>query len=334
MLRCLAILAAAILVSGCAGDGSPIAPQPTPSTTPLPGDGVRIGQVQREVFQDNCLFAGCHNVGNAAGNLILEDGLSRQELVGVTPDNHAAANAGLRLVVPQDPDNSFLLTKLIEPGGGQGSRMPIGRPSLSEEQIDLVRQWILDGALDYANVTPVPTTTSTETPEPTDTPTETPTPENTATPTETPTGTLAASATPTQTATPSATATTAVVRFSEIVDTIFRPSCATSFCHDAQGAAFSGNLDLRAAEAYAHLVGVISAREAAAADGLLRVKPGDPDNSFLIRKVCPADIGAPLCSGTALPSAYGGRMPLVGSSLSAAKIEALRAWILRGAPND
>jgi hypothetical protein len=55
---------------------------------------------------------------------------------------------------------------------------------------------------------------------------------------------------------------------------------------------------------------------------LLRVKPGDPDNSYLIQKL----EGAAGISGS--------RMPLGGPFLDRETIDKIRSWIQDGAPNN
>ena len=80
---------------------------------------------------------------------------------------------------------------------------------------------------------------------------------------------------------------------------------------------------LGASEAYANLVGVPASNMAAHAAGLLRVAPGDPDGSFLIRKLegaLTADEGTP--------------MPQAGARLPQDRIDLLRRWIAAGAPAD
>ena len=47
-------------------------------------------------------------------------------------------------VEPADPDNSYLIQKL-EGSASFGAQMPIGGP-LNQETIDVIRQWITDGA--------------------------------------------------------------------------------------------------------------------------------------------------------------------------------------------
>jgi hypothetical protein len=101
---------------------------------------------------------------------------------------------------------------------------------------------------------------------------------------------------------------------------IFTPSCALPSCHGAAGA---GGLMLGAGIAYGNLIGVPATNMAAHAAGLLRVAPGDPDGSFLIRKLegaLTADEGTP--------------MPQAGSRLPQDRIDLLRRWISAGAPAD
>ena len=94
---------------------------------------------------------------------------------------------------------------------------------------------------------------------------------------------------------------------------IFSRSCASQSCH---GAALAGGLDLTPAGAAASLVGVPASNEVARAAGVLRVVPGDPDASFLIRK-----LAGKLATGEGDP------MPRVGSTLPPAKLDLLRRWI-------
>jgi hypothetical protein len=72
------------------------------------------------------------------------------------------------------------------------------------------------------------------------------------------------------------------------------------------------------AAAFSNLVGVASIEQ----PGLVRVKPNDPDNSYLIHKV----------EGTA--GITGAQMPFGGPALSQATIDQIRAWISSGALND
>ncbi len=109
-------------------------------------------------------------------------------------------------------------------------------------------------------------------------------------------------------------------KLSAIQTAIFNNSCAMSSCHSA--AAHSGDLVLEADQSYAQLVGVAASQAAAKAEGLLRVKAGDPSKSFLLSKCSPD-----------LALTYGAPMP-PSDGLNAAKRAAIAAWISAGAKND
>ena len=99
---------------------------------------------------------------------------------------------------------------------------------------------------------------------------------------------------------------------------IFTPGCASFSCH---GVARAGDLSLADGESRASLVGVPPWNPVARDAGLLRVAPGDPDRSFLLRK-----LAGPLRTGE------GEHMPRVGASLGATQIGLIRGWIIAGAP--
>ncbi len=99
--------------------------------------------------------------------------------------------------------------------------------------------------------------------------------------------------------------------FESIQANIFTPIC--SVCHVGGGAPEGLRLD--AANSYNLLVGVPSTE----VPSLLRVKPGDPDNSYIIQKL----------EGHA---AVGAQMPFGGPYLSSATIAFIRQWITNGAP--
>jgi methionine-rich copper-binding protein CopC len=100
--------------------------------------------------------------------------------------------------------------------------------------------------------------------------------------------------------------------FQSIQDNVFTPIC--SKCHIGGGA--PEGLQLDAAHSYNLLVGVPSAEQPA----VLRVKPGDPDNSYMVHKIEGVDI-------------TGGQMPLMETPLPQPTIDAIRQWITNGAPN-
>lgn len=105
--------------------------------------------------------------------------------------------------------------------------------------------------------------------------------------------------------------------FAQVQATIFTPSCAKSGCHVSGVAA--GGMILEAGRSYGQIVG----RPSQESPLLARVQPGDPERSYLFKKVRgDGDIS-------------GARMPKDGPPfLSAAELDGLAAWIRAGAPND
>jgi hypothetical protein len=98
--------------------------------------------------------------------------------------------------------------------------------------------------------------------------------------------------------------------FNSLQANIFTPIC--SVCHVGGGAPEGLRLD--AADSFNLLVGVPSTE----VPSLDRVKPGDPDSSYIIQKL-------------ENHAAVGAQMPLGGPYLSAATIAFIRQWITNGA---
>jgi len=101
--------------------------------------------------------------------------------------------------------------------------------------------------------------------------------------------------------------------FQSIQDNVFTPICAQ--CHI--GTSAPEGLQLDAGHSYALIVGVSSNEK----PGVLRIKTGDPDSSYLYQKI------------TGASGIVGGQMPLNQAPLPAATITAIRQWILNGAAN-
>ncbi|HEV2700305.1 MAG TPA: Ig-like domain-containing protein [Steroidobacteraceae bacterium] len=116
----------------------------------------------------------------------------------------------------------------------------------------------------------------------------------------------------TQSSAPSSAPTTASAAFQSIQDTVFTPICTR--CHI--GANAPEGLQLDEAHSYALLVGVPSAE----VPSVLRVKAGDPANSYLIQKL----------QGSS--GIVGVQMPFGGPYLSQSTIGMIQQWITNGAP--
>jgi len=127
------------------------------------------------------------------------------------------------------------------------------------------------------------------------------------------------------------------VSFADDVMPIFEDNCASGNCHgststpdaDLYLGSSSGNDAATIDEVYGELVNV----DAYAAYPMVRVKPGDPENSWLMIKLdgdmsCPQ--AAPNCSGSCgqrMPRGTGA-MPLPQNEL-----DLIRSWIANGAPS-
>jgi hypothetical protein len=109
----------------------------------------------------------------------------------------------------------------------------------------------------------------------------------------------------------------AAFSFSRIQAEIFTPSCAKSGCHDAATA--SGGMVLAAGRSYSEIVG----RSSTERSSLARIEPGDPERSYLVKKLRgDADIA-------------GSRMPLDRpGGLPQEQVDGIIAWVRAGAPND
>ncbi len=106
--------------------------------------------VQAEVFTASCAFSTCHGDGGGNAGLSLLDGLSYSELVAIPAEGdekYGPPPEGAIRVVPGDPDASYLVTKLSGEGDYVGTLMP-GASGLDAERLELVRQWISEGAQD------------------------------------------------------------------------------------------------------------------------------------------------------------------------------------------
>ena len=117
---------------------------PTPNLVPT------LSSIQKEIFNvsdssGRLACIGCHtDQGRTpASNLLLTEGRSYQQLVG----RASLGKPGATLVIPGDPDNSYLVKKLERAPDIVGERMPRNNgPFLTEGQMQVIRRWIFEGA--------------------------------------------------------------------------------------------------------------------------------------------------------------------------------------------
>lgn len=114
--------------------------------TMFPANGeaaeVRFARDVAPLLKQYC--ATCHLTGDEPGSMALHPKGAYQSLVGVKSEESA-----LLRVAPGKPDESYLYLKITGQhlkAGGVGEAMPFGTEPLSDADIALIRQWILDGA--------------------------------------------------------------------------------------------------------------------------------------------------------------------------------------------
>ena len=103
--------------------------------------------------------------------------------------------------------------------------------------------------------------------------------------------------------------------FTRVQNEVFTVNCAIAGCHAALGA--RQGMNLSAGAAYGNTVRVPSVER----PDLNRIEPGDPDRSYLVKKLR----GDPDITGLRMPD---------GGSLTSADIQLVIDWVRRGAPND
>jgi hypothetical protein len=105
--------------------------------------------------------------------------------------------------------------------------------------------------------------------------------------------------------------------FQSIQDNVFTPIC--SVCHAGAGA--PEGMQLSAGVSYDMIVNVASQEQ----PELDRIKPGDPDDSYLLQK-----IEGTAATGAQMPDGC----PVTQPCLDQATIDAIRQWVSDGAPNN
>lgn len=140
-----ACLCAALLLFTACDSTDPDADQ-EPQDPPVPAViDPTLSSIQANIFTPTCATSQCHDSTNPARNLDLSSGQAFGELVNVASTD----NPDLFLVAPGQPDSSYLVWKIEGNANIEGQRMPrgTGASPLSTTNINVIRTWISDGAL-------------------------------------------------------------------------------------------------------------------------------------------------------------------------------------------
>jgi len=117
----------------------------TSTTTPSTSTNavISLSHDIQPIFNQNCVV--CHQGNQPPGGLSLQAGSAYNNLVNVK-----STESPLMRVMPGHPEQSYLINKLLGiqvQAGGSGAQMPFDSPPLTQSQIDLIEQWITEGAV-------------------------------------------------------------------------------------------------------------------------------------------------------------------------------------------
>ncbi|MEJ1965361.1 MAG: hypothetical protein WDO56_29015 [Gammaproteobacteria bacterium] len=134
-----AVLLGATLLGSCGGSGEGLDENGRPGT----GNGGALTpdlqSIQDHVFTPIC--TACHTGAAAPLGFRLDEDSAFAMLVN-TPSVEVPS---LKRVLPGQPDSSYLIQKL-EGHAAVGGQMPLGQTPLPQATIDVIRQWIANGA--------------------------------------------------------------------------------------------------------------------------------------------------------------------------------------------
>ncbi|WP_299697276.1 c-type cytochrome domain-containing protein [Hydrocarboniphaga sp.] len=146
---CRLLLSSLCLALGaCAGNGDDLDQNGRPISEGGTPDGeltASFQSIQDNVFTPICTQ--CHAGASAPQGLDLQQGSSYDMIVNVVSQEQPT----LARIAPGDPDASYLIQKIAGAAGISGARMPYGcptsQPCLDAATIDVIRQWVSNGAL-------------------------------------------------------------------------------------------------------------------------------------------------------------------------------------------
>jgi len=125
------------------GLADPTPPTRTVTVSEPPPQAATFTRVQNEIFNTSCALSGCHNAGSAQAGQNLSQGAAYNNIVNVPSTEQPSKDR----IEPSDLENSYMWLKVTGDSSISGGRMPLGRPALSQDRLDLLRDWILAGAL-------------------------------------------------------------------------------------------------------------------------------------------------------------------------------------------
>jgi hypothetical protein len=114
--------------------------------------------IQKDILSKSCATSGCHSS-------VSDPSYKQHKLVLTGPDlyknlidgkvaNAKADEAGLKQIVPKDPEKSFFYQKVNFAASNYkfGNAMPLGADALTPNQIKFISEWIKAGAPEEGHV--------------------------------------------------------------------------------------------------------------------------------------------------------------------------------------
>lgn len=131
------LLLIALFFLGCAGEGGESGEN---------GGGLEptLASIQTNIFSPICARPACHSGAIAPEGLSLDSASESFDNLVSVPSRQQPV---LLLVDPGNPDDSYMVWKIEGRAAIDGGQMPLNQPPLFDDEIEAIRQWILDGAL-------------------------------------------------------------------------------------------------------------------------------------------------------------------------------------------
>ena len=134
------------MLAGCENDDATLrVPSPLP-----PAPTLTLSPDVQPIFNRNCTLSGCHSGGFPQARMSLEAEKIFDPVEGAVGVQSLEA-PGLKRIDPGSSVSSYLVAKLEgnqASVGGIGDRMPLGSPPLDPIEIQVIREWIDQGAQD------------------------------------------------------------------------------------------------------------------------------------------------------------------------------------------
>lgn len=135
----ITLISVYIIILGCTNNTEDLLSAPdNGEENPDPIEEISYADKVQPIFNTSCGGGGCHTNGGNANGVNLSSYAQTM--------NSTGSSYGGKVVIAGNADTSPIVDK-IEPSPTHGSRMPLGGSPLSSSQIQTIRTWINEGAL-------------------------------------------------------------------------------------------------------------------------------------------------------------------------------------------